>query len=187
MQKVVIISAPSGAGKTTLVKYLLQQFPQLEFSISACSRPKRPTEQNGVDYYFISIDEFKRLISENKFIEWEEVYPGQFYGTLKSEIERIWNKNHIVLFDVDVKGGINLKKIFQQQSISIFIAPPSIEELEKRLKERGTESEQSLKTRIEKAKYELTFAPQFDYIIINDKLNVAKKELFDIISNYINQ
>lgn len=187
MNKVVIISAPSGAGKTTLVKHLLEQFPQLEFSVSACSRPQRKDEINGIDYYFISIEEFKQKIIENQFIEWEEVYPNRFYGTLKTEIDRIWNKNHIVLFDVDVKGGINLKKRFKEKAISIFIAPPSIEILKHRLEKRGTENAENIKIRIEKAKYEMTFAQQFDYVIVNDNLNEAKNNIATLIKNYINQ
>lgn len=186
MNKVVIISAPSGAGKTTIVKHLLEKFPQLEFSVSACSRPKREGEKDGIDYYFISVEDFQQKIKENKFIEWEEVYPNRYYGTLKTEIERIWNKNHIVLFDVDVKGGINLKKIFQHNAISIFIAPPSIEILKERLIKRGTENEESLKIRIEKAAYETTFAKQFDYVIINDHLDIAIKEITEIVQKYIN-
>ena len=185
--KVVIISAPSGAGKTTLVKHLLKQFPQLEFSISACSRPQRQNEINGIDYYFISVEEFQKKIKENQFIEWEEVYPNRYYGTLKTEIERIWKKKHIVLFDVDVKGGINLKKIFHKQAISIFIAPPSIEILKYRLEKRGTENSENIKIRVEKAKYEMTFAKQFDYIIVNDNLNEAKENISTLIKNYINQ
>lgn len=187
MNKVVIISAPSGAGKTTLVKHLLEQFPQLEFSVSACSRPQRKNEINGIDYYFISVEEFQKKIKENQFIEWEEVYPNRYYGTLKTEIERIWNKNHIVLFDVDVKGGINLKKIFNDKAISIFIAPPSIEILKQRLETRGTENAENIKIRVEKAKYEMTFAKQFDYIIVNDNLNRAKENISTLIKNYINQ
>lgn len=187
MNKVIIVSAPSGAGKTTLVKHLLEQFPQLEFSISACSRPPRKNEINGKDYYFISVEEFQKKIKENQFIEWEEVYPNRYYGTLKTEIERIWNKNHVVLFDVDVKGGINLKKIFNKNAISIFIAPPSIEILKTRLEKRGTENAESIKIRLEKAEYEMTFANQFDYIIVNDNLNEAKENISTLIKNYIKQ
>lgn len=185
MNKVVIISAPSGAGKTTIVKNLLEQFPQLEFSVSACSRPQRQNEINGVDYYFISVEEFQQKIKENQFIEWEEVYPNRYYGTLKTEIERIWNKSHIVLFDVDVKGGINLKNIFQEKAISIFIAPPSIETLKLRLINRGTETNETLKMRIEKSEYEMTFANHFDYIIINNILENAISEISTIINNYL--
>lgn len=185
-QKVVIISAPSGAGKTTLVKHLLQKYPVLEFSISACSRPKRENEIDGVDYYFFTISEFKNLIAQNQFIEWEEVYPNMFYGTLKKEIERIWNNHHIALFDVDVKGGINLKKFFAAKAISIFIAPPSIEILKERLINRGSETPETLNTRIEKAQYEMTFSNQFDYIVVNDKLDKAIQNISMIVEKWIN-
>lgn len=185
-QKVVIISAPSGAGKTTLIKQLLQIYPVLEFSISACSRPKRENEKHGVDYYFLNVEDFKNLIKQNQFIEWEEVYPNRFYGTLKTEIERIWENKHIVLFDVDVKGGIHLKKIFGEKAIAIFIAPPSIKTLKERLINRGTETPETIKTRIEKAEYEMTFINQFDYIVVNDKLEVATQELSKIVEKWIN-
>ncbi len=184
-QKVIIVSAPSGAGKTTLIKHLLATFPQLEFSVSACSRPKRENEVDGKDYYFMDVAAFKQKINENAFIEWEEVYPNHFYGTLKEEINRIWNKNHIVLFDVDVKGGINLKKIFRQKAISIFISPPSLEVLKQRLMNRHTETAESLDIRIEKASYEMTFASQFDYIIVNDQLENAITEISDIVHHWI--
>ncbi len=187
MSKVVIISAPSGAGKTTLVKYVLSVFPQMEFSVSATSRSQRPNEQHGKDYYFISTDEFKNKIANNEFVEYEEVYPGCFYGTLKAELQRIWDKGKIVLFDVDVKGGINLKKIFGQQAISIFISPPSFEVLEQRLKNRGTETPETLKTRIEKAAYEMTFRPQFDYVVVNDVLEHAQKEIHRIIDKWLSK
>lgn len=187
MSKVVIISAPSGAGKTTLVKYVLSAFPQMEFSVSATSRSPRPNEQHGKDYYFISTDEFKKKIANNEFVEYEEVYPGCFYGTLKAELQRIWDMGKIVLFDVDVKGGINLKKIFGQQAISIFISPPSLEVLEQRLKNRGTETTETLKTRIEKAAYEMTFQSQFDYVVVNDVLDEAQKEIHRIIDNWLNK
>jgi guanylate kinase len=184
--KVIIVSAPSGAGKTTLVKHLLESFPQLEFSISATSRKPRQNEKDGIDYYFISVDEFKKRINNNEFIEWEEVYPNCYYGTLKSEIHRIWEKNKVVLFDVDVKGGINLKKIFNNNAISIFIAPPDLKTLEKRLINRGTETNESIKTRLEKASYEMNFKDKFDYIIINDNLDTAKQEIYSIVYYWLN-
>ena len=184
--KVIIVSAPSGAGKTTLVKHLLESFPQLEFSISATSRKPRQNEKDGIDYYFISVDEFKKKINNNEFIEWEEVYPNCYYGTLKSEIHRIWEKNKVVLFDVDVKGGINLKKIFNNNAISIFIAPPDLKTLEKRLINRGTETNESIKTRLEKASYEMNFKDKFDYIIINDNLDTAKQEIYSIVYYWLN-
>ncbi len=187
MNKVVIVSAPSGAGKTTLVKYVLSAFPQMEFSVSATSRTPRPNEQHAKDYYFISMDEFKKKIANNEFVEYEEVYPGCFYGTLKAELQRIWDKGKMVLFDVDVKGGINLKKIFGKQSISIFISPPNLEVLEQRLKNRGTETPETLKTRIEKASYEMTFSSQFDYVLINDVLEKAKNEIYQIIYNWLSK
>ncbi len=187
MGKVVIVSAPSGAGKTTLVKYLLETFPELEFSVSACSRTPRAGEVNGKDYYFITAEEFKKRIDRSEFIEWEEVYPNQFYGTLKAEIQRIWDKGHIVLFDVDVKGGINLKNIFQHESISVFISPPNLNVLEQRLRNRGTESEETLRIRIEKAQYELSFKDKFDYVVVNDTLEEAKQELYRIVNQWIKQ
>jgi len=184
-KKVVIISAPSGAGKTTMVKHLLSHFPQLEFSVSACSRPKRENETHGVDYYFLTVEEFKQRIQNNEFVEWQEVYPNSYYGTLKTEVERIWAKNHIVLFDVDVLGGINLKNIFKNKAVSIFIAPPSISVLKERLEKRGTENAESLKQRIEKAEYEMKFQSQFDYVVVNDNLQLAIEEITAIVSKHI--
>ncbi|NSW45364.1 MAG: guanylate kinase [Bacteroidales bacterium] len=184
-KKVVIISAPSGAGKTTMVKHLLSNFPQLEFSVSACSRPKRPNEIDGVDYFFLTVEEFKQRIKNNEFIEWQEVYPNRFYGTLKAEVERIWAKNHVVLFDVDVLGGINLKKIFKDEAVSIFIAPPSIDVLKERLEKRGTENIESLKQRVEKAEYEMKFQSQFDYVVVNDNLELAIQEITSIVLTHI--
>lgn len=173
--KLIIFSAPSGAGKTTIVQHLLKTFPQLEFSVSATSRAARGEEQNGVDYYFLSPDEFRERISKNEFVEWEEVYAGQFYGTLRSEVERIWRKGHHVIFDVDVKGGLNLKKQFGDKALSIFVMPPSVEALEQRLRSRGTESDEKIRMRMSKAKHELEFATQFDKLILNDKLERALK------------
>lgn len=184
--KIVIISAPSGAGKTTIVKEIMKtDILNLMFSVSATSRKPRNYEKHSKDYYFLSPEQFKTEISKDNFVEWEEVYQNQFYGTLKSEVDRIWKLNKNIIFDVDVKGGINIKKQFKENSISIFIKPPSINELKNRLINRGTETEASLKKRIEKAEYELTFANQFDFIIINDELDKAINETLNRIKNFI--
>ncbi len=183
--KLIVISAPSGAGKTTIVHYLLQQDLDLEFSISACSRIKRPNEKDKVDYYFLNKDEFRKKIEQNEFVEWEEVYPDQYYGTLKSELQRIWSKGHLVIFDVDVIGGINIKKLYQDKCLAIFIMPPTIQELEKRLKNRSTESEESLKKRIARAKKEMDYANKFDIIIINDQLEKAQNETEAVIRKFL--
>lgn len=183
--KLLILSAPSGAGKTTIVRYLLKKFPNLEFSISACSRPKRNLEVHGKDYYFLSADEFKNRIANNEFIEWEEVYSGSYYGTLKSEIERIWAKNNVVVFDVDVKGGINLKKIFGDSALSIFVMPPSIDALKQRLEHRNTESEESLNKRVGKAAEEMTYANQFDKILVNEILERSFVEAESLVKKFI--
>jgi guanylate kinase len=184
-KKLVIISAPSGAGKTTIVKHLLESKLNLSFSVSATTREIRGTEKDGIDYHYLSVEEFKKRIVNGEFVEWEEVYKNHFYGTLKSEMEKIWALKKFVLFDVDVKGGITLKKIFGPSAISIFIMPPSIEELEKRLINRATDSPEKIKTRIGKAKEELTFASQFDKIIVNDQLEAAKKETFELIESFL--
>src|ERR1700744_3541373 len=158
--KLIIVAGPSGTGKTTIVRHLLGVFPRLAFSISACSRPMRPNERDGEDYYFLTQEQFKEKISKGDFIEWEEVYPGSFYGTLRSEVERLWKAGRHVIFDIDVKGALNLKKHFPEQSITIFIQPPSVETLIQRLKDRNTESPGILEQRIGKANLELSFAPQ---------------------------
>jgi guanylate kinase len=183
--KVVIITAPSGSGKTTLVKHLLSQFPKLEFSVSACTRSPRSGEKDGVDYYFISVEEFKNRISNNDFVEYEEVYPGTYYGTLKTELQRIWSKGHIVLFDVDVKGAMHLKEIFKDKALSVFIKAPSLEILEKRLRSRGTETEEKIQERLHKVLEESAFESVFDKIIINDNLEAAKMQLNYHISSFI--
>ena len=185
--KAIIFSAPSGAGKTTIVKSLLANKLPLSFSISACSRQKRENEINGKDYHFLSIENFKQKINEQAFIEWEEVYENNYYGTLKSEIERIWNDKKHVVFDVDVVGGLNLKKHFGNNALAIFIQPPSMDVLIERLRNRATESEASLNKRINKAKHEMTYSPSFDSIIINDQLEktieVAEKKVKDFLNS----
>jgi guanylate kinase len=184
--KLVIISAPSGAGKTTIVRHLLESGLRLEFSISAATRAPRGSEKNGVEYYFLSTEDFRKRIEYDEFVEWEEVYPDQMYGTLKSEIGRIWSNGNHVLFDVDVKGGIRLKKIFGEEAISIFIMPPSIGELEKRLISRGTEKPEKIKMRVAKAEEEMLLANEFDKIVVNNDLQKAKKEVFDLVLGFIN-
>jgi len=185
--KVIIFSAPSGAGKTTVVKHLLETFPNLEFSISACSRQPRPNEKNGKDYYFISSEEFKNRISNHDFVEWEEVYTNCYYGTLHSELERIWKNNHMVVFDVDVKGGMNLKKIFGKNALSVFISPPDLEVLEQRLRDRSTESEESLKKRVEKAIWEMQFTTYFDKLVVNNELNKTLQETEQIVKDWLSK
>jgi len=186
MDKVVIFSAPSGSGKTTLVRHCLDKFSKLKFSISATTRSIRGNEKHGIDYFFLSIEEFKRKIEQNAFIEYEEVYKDKYYGTLKNEVEKIWNQGNIVIFDVDVKGGINLKKIFGTKAIAIFIAPPSIDELQRRLENRGTDSPEVIKTRIEKVNEELSYSKYFDKYVINENLDDTKSEIEQIIKSFIN-
>lgn len=185
--KCLIFSAPSGAGKTTLVHYLLRQIENLEFSISATSRAPRGREIDGVDYHFLSLDEFKKRISENEFIEWEEVYKDNFYGTLKTEVQRAWRQGKTVVFDVDAEGGINLKKIFGTNALSIFIKPPSLFVLEQRLRDRRTEDEESIKKRLGKAQGELDKAEHFDTILLNDNLEKACHEAQELVTNFINE
>ncbi len=185
MEKLIIFSAPSGSGKTTIVRELLKQYPQFEFSISATSRAPRGTEQNGRDYYFLTADEFRKAVADDKFVEWEEVYAGTCYGTLKSEMTRIWNKGNVIIFDVDVMGGINLKRIFGDKACSIFIMPPSIEELKHRLVGRGTDAPEVIAKRVAKAEFELTKAGQFDHIVTNDDLATAIAETEKIIDKFI--
>lgn len=184
--KLLIFSAPSGSGKTTIVKHLLNTFTNIEFSISACSRTKRNGEIDGKDYYFLSVEEFKQRIANEEFVEWEEVYSGSYYGTLKSEIQRIWAKNNIVIFDVDVKGGVNLKKIFGENALSVFVMPPSIETLKQRLERRCTETPESLRKRVAKAAEEMTYCNQFDKILINDKLEESVSEAENLVRTFIN-
>ncbi len=183
--KCIIFSAPSGAGKTTIVKYLLAHNSNLEFSISACSRYPRRNEEDGVDYKFFSLTDFTNKIKNNEFIEWEEVYKDNYYGTLKSEIQRIWNAGKTVIFDVDVIGGLNLKKQFKDQALAIFVQAPSIEELEKRLRFRSTETEEKIAIRIEKAKEEMIKASEFDIILVNENLEIACKDAIDLVENFL--
>ena len=183
--KLVIISAPSGAGKTTIVKHLLDNGLNLSFSVSATTRAKRDNETDGEDYFFLSVQEFKNRIKNNEFVEWEEVYKDLLYGTLKSELERIWAIGKNVIFDVDVKGGISLKNKFGTDAIAIFIMPPSVAELENRLIKRATDTPEKIRIRVEKAKDELKFADQFDTVIVNHQLDKAKEETLKIVSSFL--
>ncbi len=185
MGKLIIFSAPSGSGKTTIVRELLKRIPQLEFSISATSRAPRGAERNGVDYYFLSPHDFRQAVDEQRFVEWEEVYAGTYYGTLRSELDRIWGKGNTILFDVDVLGGINLKRIFGAEACSVFIMPPSIEELERRLNERGTDSAEVIAKRVAKAEFELTKASEFDHVVVNDDLKQAVAEVEEIVRKFL--
>lgn len=186
--KLIVFSAPSGSGKTTVVRTLLKKKEfKFEFSVSATSRKKREKEKNGIDYYFLSVDDFKKKIKKNDFVEWEEVYENQFYGTLHSEIDRIRNNDKNVIFDIDVAGGLNIKKKYKNDCLTIFIMPPSIEELENRLRKRGTETEESMNKRISKAKFEMTFSKDFDIIIINDKLEIALEETISKVREFLSK
>lgn len=183
--KLIIFSAPSGAGKTTIVKHLLNQDMNLGFSVSATSREPRPNEINGKDYYFISNKEFQKKIKNSEFLEWEEVYKGIYYGTLKSDVERIRDSGRNVIFDVDVVGGLNIKQFYGNEALAVFVQPPSVEELRNRLKNRSTETEDKIQMRIAKAEHELSFASQFDIILINDNLENACEEAKRIVSNFL--
>lgn len=186
--KVVIFSAPSGAGKSTIVNHLLQLHPELEFSISATSRAPRGNERHGVEYYFFSAEEFRQMIAEDKFVEHEEVYPGSFYGTLRSEVERIWAKDHVIIFDIDVQGGVNLKRIFGEQAFSVFIQAPSVDVLRERLIGRGTDSQEAIEKRVAKAASEMEFAAgKFDYVLVNDDLQTAKTEAEKVIGDFLDR
>jgi guanylate kinase len=184
--KIIIITAPSGAGKTSITHHLMQTFPQLTFSISAATREARGVEKNGVDYYFMSMEDFKHKIQHNEFVEWEMVYEGKYYGTLKSELERIWNENKVPILDIDVKGAIHVKQQYPDSAITLFIEPPSVNELKNRLESRGTESASSLADRVNKAAYEISFKDQFDKQILNDDLKRACGEAESIIKDFIN-
>ena len=183
--KLIIFSAPSGSGKTTIVKRLLSTFPQFEFSISATSRQPRGEERNGVDYFFLTQDEFRQKVAENAFVEWEEVYNGTCYGTLRSEMERIWAKGNVIIFDVDVMGGINLKRIFGERACSIFIKAPSVEALRERRIGRGTDSAETIEKRVAKAEFELSKASEFDFVVVNDILDNAVAETEQIITDFL--
>lgn len=185
--KVIIFSAPSGSGKTTIIKYLLSKYPTLKFSISATSRAPRGEEQNGIDYHFFTAEEFKSLVEKDQFIEWEEVYQGTCYGTLKSEVERIWAEGNVVVFDVDVVGGANIKKIFGEQALSLFIMPPSVEELRNRLVGRATDSQEAIERRVAKAESEMEWASKFDKVIINDVLENAYNEANNIVNKFLSE
>lgn len=187
MARLIIISAPSGAGKSTLVRYLLTQDLNISFSISATSRKPRGEEKNGVEYYFLSPGEFRKRINNNEFLEYEEVYPDRYYGTLKSEVDRILEEGFNVIFDVDCIGGLNIKKIYGKQALSIFIMPPSIEVLRERLEKRGTDSPKVIEGRLAKAEYEISFAPQFDVTICNDDYDRARSEILKIVTDFIQQ
>ncbi len=183
--KCIIFSAPSGAGKTTIVHRLLDEINTLEFSVSACSRESRPNEKNGVDYYFLGVEEFQKKIKENAFVEWEEVYPDNYYGTLKSEIERIWSHNNVVIFDVDVVGGLNLKHFFGSKALAVFVKPPSMKILEERLRSRKTETEEKIHMRISKANFEMDRANEFDYLLVNNDLDTAVTEIKERIVQFL--
>ena len=184
--KAIIFCAPSGSGKTTLVKHLLSQYSNLGFSISACTRDKRGrNEVHGKDYYFLSIEEFQENIRDNAFVEWEEVYPGGYYGTLKSEVERLWNEGKNVIFDVDVKGGLKLKEYFGEDALAIFVKVPSIEELEARLRSRGTETEESLSKRLYKVKFEMSFQDKFDVVLLNDNLEDSQEKAENLYTTFL--
>jgi guanylate kinase len=183
--KILIITAPSGAGKTSVTTHLLKRFPQLAFSVSAATRPKRENEINGVDYYFMPLEEFQEKIKHNQFIEWEMVYEGKYYGTLKSELQRIWDNNKVPVLDIDVKGAIHVQQQFPEKTVSIFIEPPSIDELKRRLQGRGTETKESLQARINKASYEISFKHSFSHTIVNRDLETARKEAVEIVEAFL--
>jgi guanylate kinase len=183
--KLIVISAPSGAGKTSIVHFLLGKTDALSFSVSACSRARRDNETDGIDYHFLTVDEFQKEIKEDSFLEWEEVYKNQYYGTLKSEVEKIWKEGKTVIFDVDVVGGLNIKKQYQKECLSIFIMPPSLAVLEERLQKRRSESKESLQKRVAKAKEEIAKRMEFDQVILNDDFEVACMETMEVIQKFI--
>lgn len=184
-EKVLIFSAPSGSGKSTVVNHILDLHPEIEFSVSATSRPPRGEERNGVEYWFLTADDFRCRIAGDEFVEYEEVYPGRFYGTLKSEVRRIWDKGHVIIFDVDVKGGVSLKNYFGDKALSVFIQAPSVEELRRRLVSRGTDTPEAIETRVAKAAEEMTYAPFFDRILVNDDLSSAFREAEEMVDGFL--
>ncbi len=186
-RKTVIFSAPSGSGKSTIVHHILDLHPEMEFSVSATSRAPRGTEQDGIDYYFIPPEEFRRRIEGGEFVEYEEVYRDRFYGTLKSEVERIWNAGHVIIFDVDVKGGVNLKKYFGDAALSVFIKAPSVEVLRERLIGRATDSPEAIAERVAKATEELTYEDKFDYVLVNDDLATAYAEAERVVDEFLSK
>lgn len=183
--KLLIVSAPSGSGKSTLVHYLMNTLEGLEFSVSATSREPRGEELNGIDYHFLTVEDFQKKIEADAFVEWEEVYPGRYYGTLKSEVERIRQKGNTVVFDVDVVGGLNIKKLYGNQALAVFIKPPSIDHLRQRLENRGTDSREDIESRLQKAEEEMMYADKFDGIILNDDLEIAKSEFIRLVENFV--
>lgn len=183
--KVLIFSAPSGSGKSTIVNHLLGLHPEIEFSVSATSRAPRGAEQDGVEYLFYSADAFRQLVKDHKFVEYEEVYPDRFYGTLKSEVNRIWAKGNAIIFDVDVKGGVSLKKYFGEKALSVFIQAPSVEELRRRLVARATDTPEAIEQRVAKAAEEMTYAPQFDRVLVNDDLQTALAEAELLVNQFL--
>ncbi len=185
MEKVIIFSAPSGSGKSTLINYLMTRFDCLEFSISATSRSPRGEEKHGVEYYFLTPDEFREKIAEGAFLEWEEVYTNKYYGTLKSEVERINGKGNVVVLDVDVAGGCNMKKMFGDNAMSVFIMPPSVETLRNRLIGRGTDTMEVINDRVQKAAYEMTFSDKYDKVVVNDDLEQAKEDIYQVVKAFI--
>ncbi|MBP5424619.1 MAG: guanylate kinase [Prevotella sp.] len=186
--RLLIISAPSGSGKSTIVNWLMQEHPELQlyFSISCTSRAPRGTEQDGVEYFFLTPEEFRAKIENKEFLEYEEVYHDRFYGTLKAQVERQREAGQNVVFDVDVKGGVNIKRYYGDEALSLFIQPPSVKELRRRLESRGTDTPEAIEERLAKAEYELTFAPQFDRVVVNDDLETAKQEALQIINDFLN-
>lgn len=183
--KIIIITAPSGAGKTSITRFLLKEFPQLAFSVSAATRNGRSNEKNGVDYYFISEEDFTRKIQHNEFVEWEMVYEGKYYGTLKSELDRIWNNQQVPVLDIDVKGAIHVQQQYPDTTLSIFVEPPSVDELKRRLSSRGTETAESLQARVNKASYEISFKHHFHKIILNDNLERACKQAKEVVQQFL--
>ena len=182
---VVVFSAPSGAGKSTIVHHLLEKFPQIEFSVSATSRAPRGAEVDGKDYYFFTAEQFEQKIAEDRFVEYEEVYAGTYYGTLKSEIERLWDKGTVIAFDVDVKGGVNIKRLFGESALSVFVMPPSVKVLEERLIARGTDSKESIAKRLAKAEEEIAYSSKFDVVLVNDNLQQAFAQAERIVGEFI--